>query len=192
MNVPAQGDRCVKTTPGCNSDFDCVMGFSCEGGSCVDRRVPCILDEDCPMSHSCETPTTSTRFCARIHQTCFTEFDCDTLAPYCVDIDGDGSTECAGAPNVVSPACMNSDCGSGSVCEVSGVGSITVCGQYGLCTGVSDCPGGFDCISLWADGRKECVPPGGGCDHVTDCQVQEVCASPRTGGAPNCQAGAVD
>ena len=192
LNVPLQGTRCVKTTPGCNTSFDCVMGFSCEGGTCVDRRVPCVLDEDCPMNHSCEMPTPSNRFCVRIHQTCYEEFDCGVLAPYCVDVDGDTRKECAGAPHPAEPACLNSTCGgSAPVCEASTVGSITNCGQYGLCTG-GECAPGFACVGLWTDGRKECVPTGGECDHISDCALNEVCASPRTGGPPACQAGAVN
>ncbi|MDH3818412.1 MAG: hypothetical protein OES21_07350, partial [Myxococcales bacterium] len=53
MEVPGEGNRCVKTTPGCDTSFDCVPGFSCEAGSCVDRRVPCDLDRDCPKNHTC-------------------------------------------------------------------------------------------------------------------------------------------
>jgi len=193
MNVPAQGDRCVKTTSGCNDSYDCVLGFSCEAGACVDRRMPCSLDADCPMNHSCESPTPSTRFCARIHRTCHQDDDCSILAPYCADIDGDGDTECAGADHPSNPACVNSGCTNSSapVCEASSVGSITDCGQYGLCRNNSDCASGFQCVGLWPDGRKECVPSGGCCDQISDCPERQVCASPRSGGAPSCQAGAV-
>jgi hypothetical protein len=39
----------------------------------------------------------------------------------------------------------------------------------------------------------ECVPtPGpGDCDQVTDCPLQQVCAAPRNGGPPSCQAGSL-
>jgi hypothetical protein len=171
------------------------MGFSCESGACVDRRMACAVDDDCPIGHSCESPTQNTRFCVRIHETCFNQFDCDTLAPYCVDIDGDGTKECAGAPDMASPACVNSGCTAPSapVCEVSLVGSITTCGQRGLCLDGDDCADGFVCAGLWPDGRKECVRPGGECGHITDCPPRQVCGSPRTGDeAPSCQAGAVD
>jgi hypothetical protein len=66
---------------------------------------------------------------------------------------------------------------------------VTQCGQYGLCLDDADCAAGFSCLGLWPDGRKECVPGGGSCSSVTDCPVQQVCASPREGGAPSCQAG---
>jgi hypothetical protein len=190
IEVEGEGKRCVKTTPGCDSTFDCVPGFSCEEGTCVDRRVPCYLDSDCPKSHICDR-FDATGFCRRIHQSCESEGDCDRLAPRCADVDGDGTTECASAfdPNLPSPeACVNSMCsGSAPVCEYDG--GFTDCGQYGLCKDSSDCVAGFECIGLWPDGRKECVPVGGDCDHFDDCQVRQVCASPHAGGPPSCQAG---
>ncbi len=188
-----EGLRCVKSTPGCASHFDCIIGFSCEDGACVDRRVPCVLDADCPVSHVCETIQLSS-FCQRVHHDCEGELDCGVLAPRCVDIDGDGRNECAGSPtpNEPSPpACVNLDCaGTASpVCELSQAGNTTVCGAYGLCLTDEDCVGGFNCVELWPDGRKECVPSGGDCAHITDCDLRQVCASPRTGGPPRCQAG---
>jgi hypothetical protein len=194
VDVPEEGMRCVKTTPGCDTSFDCVLGFSCEGGSCVDRRVPCIQDVDCPKNHTCSGATNS-GLCLRIQRDCLFEFDCTDVAPRCEDIDGDGNKECAGVfdPNQPSPvACVNSDCtdGSAPVCEAAGAGSSTQCGQYGLCLDDGDCAAGFSCVGLWPDGRKECVPSGGSCSsNPTGCPVQQVCASPREGGAPSCQAG---
>lgn len=193
VDLGLEGLRCVKTTPGCDTDFDCVFGFSCEEGSCFDRRVPCVLDEHCPMGHACEAEGTSS-FCHRVHVTCEGERDCSGIAPRCEDVDGDGITECAGTsnPNDSSlAACVNSDCVApeAPVCEVSEVGSLTTCGQYGLCVDQDDCAEGFECVGLWMDGRKECVPSGGLCSHITDCPARQVCASPRTGGAPACQAG---
>ena len=112
---------------------------------------------------------------------------------FAADIDGDGRKECAGAPDSDGVACVNAGCASPSapVCEVSLVGSITDCGQYGLCLSSADCASGFGCVALWPDGRKECVPTGGSCDRITDCAERQVCASTRFGGAPNCQAGSV-
>ena len=192
MDLGIEGMRCVKTTPGCDTDFDCLLGFSCEEAQCVDRRVPCILDEDCPMSHVCEAVGES-KFCQRVHIDCSGELDCAGLAPWCEDIDNDGRTECAGStnPNVSAPACVNATCtdAAAPVCEVSGVLSVTACGQYGLCRDDNDCADGFQCVGLWLDGRKECVPTGGSCSHITDCPPRQVCASPRTGGSVSCQAG---
>ena len=193
MEVPDEGNRCIKTTSGCDTPFDCVLGFSCEAGSCVDRRVPCDLEPDCPKNHTC-LGTTNSSFCVRIQRDCAEEFDCIDLAPRCEDIDGDGNKECAGVidPNQASPtACVNSDCtdASAPVCETAATGSATQCGQYGLCLGDADCAAGFSCLELWPDGRKECVPSGGSCSSFSDCPIQQVCAAPREGGAPSCQAG---
>lgn len=193
MEVPFEGDRCVKTTPGCATSFDCVPGFVCESGSCVDRRVPCDFDEDCPKNHVCFGSLTST-FCVRIQRDCAENFDCAGLAPSCEDIDGDGSKECAGVfdPNSPAPlACVSSACTdpSAPVCEAAGVGSTTECGQYGLCLDDGDCATGFSCVGLWPDGRKECVPSGGSCSSFADCPIRQVCAAPREGGLPSCQAG---
>ena len=196
MAVPEEGMRCVKITPGCVTRFDCVLGFSCEDGACVDRRVPCNQDEHCPKNHTCGG-TTNSRFCLRIHSECVNEYDCDGLATHCADIDGDGKTECAGTPNPGQPSatvCVNADCvadnPSAPVCEVSGAGSTTQCGEYGLCRDENDCAAGFICAGLWPDERKECVPSGGSCSTFRDCpDARQVCASPRGGGAPSCQAG---
>ena len=195
MEVPVEGDRCVKITSGCDTRFDCVLGFSCEAESCVDRRVPCDLDPDCPKNHTC-LGTMNSSFCVRIQQGCLEEFDCIGLAPRCEDIDGDGNKDCAGVfdPNQPSPsACVNLDCSSAAapVCEAAGPGSWTVCGDYGLCLTNSDCDvtEGFECVGLWPDERKECVPSGGSCSSFIDCPVQQTCAAPREGGAPSCQVG---
>ena len=193
IEVPGENKRCVKTTPGCDTRFDCVPGFSCEGGSCVDRRVPCDLDAHCPKNHTC-LGTTNSSFCVRIQRDCLDEFDCIDLAPRCEDIDGDGNKECAGVfdPNQASPsACVNTDCtdASAPVCETAANGSATQCGQYGLCVDDAGCAAGFSCLELWPDGRKECVPSGGSCASFGDCPVQQVCAAPREGGAPSCQVG---
>ena len=196
LEVPGEGRRCVKTTPGCETRFDCVLGFSCENQVCVDRRVPCSIYDHCPMNHVCGGTTNST-FCLRIQQECSADFDCDGLAPYCADIDGIGGSECAGTfnPNQSdSEVCDNAYCVGVNpalpVCEASGAGPTTQCGEYGLCRNENDCATGFICAGLWPDGRKECVLSGGSCSTFADCRSpRQVCASPREGGAPSCQAG---
>lgn len=190
--VPGEGDRCVKPTGGCDSDFDCVLGFSCEAGACVDRRVPCFLDSECPKSHVCFGLDTA-RICLRVHQPCEEDFDCFGLGPRCADVDGDGDNECAGVfdPNVPSPvACVNASCGGPApVCEIGFESAFTACGEYGPCLDDESCADGFECVALWPDGSRECVPTGGACDEIGDCPEQQVCASPRAGGPPACQAG---
>ena len=193
QEVPGENKRCVQTTAGCETRFDCVLGFSCESGSCVDRRVPCVEDANCPKNHTCVGVTNSS-FCLRIQTDCLEEIDCIHVAPRCEDIDGDGNKECAGVfdPNQPSPsACVNSDCtdAAAPVCETAGAGSTTQCGQYGLCLDDTGCAAGFSCLELWPDGRKECVRSGGSCSSFTDCPIRQVCAAPREEGVPACQAG---
>ncbi len=193
LDVPGEGERCVRTAPGCDTSFDCPLGFACENASCVDRRIPCSLDEHCPKNHLCGSSQNS-RFCRRIQIDCLFDFDCEGLAQSCEDIDGDGNKECAGVRNPNAPSldtCLNAQCtdASAPVCEASSFGSTSDCGQYGLCLGDGDCAAGFHCAALWQDGRKECVPDGGSCSSYVDCQVRQVCASPREGGAPSCQTG---
>lgn len=193
MEVSDEGMRCIKTTPGCTTRFDCVPGFSCENGACIDRRVPCDVDGDCPKNHLCFGAIAS-EFCVRIQMDCAEDFDCFGLAPFCADIDGDGNKECAGVfdPNAPSlEACLNASCvdDAAPVCEAGAFSSTSECGQYGPCLSTDDCAAGSSCVGLWPDGRKECVPSGGSCSSFTDCPVRQVCASPREGGPPSCQVG---
>lgn len=195
LEVEGEGNRCIKTTPGCSKTSDCITGFECEEGACVDRRIPCIDDADCPKNHLCYRETSSL-FCARIQVDCQQDFQCVGRASFCADIDGDGSKECAGSIelNPASGACTNDLCGdAGSpVCEATSVSAVSQCGRYGLCQTDGDCAAGFSCIGLWPDGRKECVPAGGTCSSFLDCQPNQICAAPREGGAPACQAGTTD
>ncbi len=196
LTVGAGGKRCVRVTTGCDpatETYDCAPGFSCESGACVDRRVPCDSYEDCPKSHICLTTPVS-KYCTRVSRTCHVDADCswlgNALGSFCADVDADGVDECTGERDATGAACVSSDCGSSSVCETGAVGSLATCGDYGLCRFSSDCGSGFECLGLWQDGRKECVPTGGTCDQVTDCDPQQVCAAPRTGNnGPSCQSG---
>ncbi len=95
------------------------FGFSCEGvpGSCVDRRLPCDDYLDCPKGHVCKGQPNS-QFCLRVNQSCQIDDDCANLpTPWCADIDGDGTGECAGSPSPndvpPGPACVNSSCTGG-------------------------------------------------------------------------------
>jgi hypothetical protein len=192
--VGAGGKRCVRVTAGCDpatETYDCAPGFSCEGGTCADRRMPCDSYLDCPKSHICLTTPVS-KYCTRVSRTCHLDEDCswlgNNLGTFCDDVDGDGIDECTGERDATGTACVNLDCG-GAVCETGAVGSAATCGDYGLCPLNGDCGSGFECLDLWQDGRKECVPTGGTCDQVTDCDPQQICAAPRNGDPPSCQSG---
>ena len=185
--------RCLRVTSGCDpstESYDCAPGFSCEGGGCVDRRVPCNDFTDCPKSHVCKVEP-SASFCVRVHRTCHRDEDCAGFGGSCADVDGDGTTECTGELASPPGPCVNSTCtdSSAPICEVAGTGTAATCGNHGLCLGQSDCGTGFECLGLWQDGRKECVSVGGDCNQVSQCPLQQVCAAPRNGGPPSCQAG---
>jgi hypothetical protein len=205
VDVGASGSKkCLRTATGCTAEtegYDCAPGFACECGTCVDRRVPCDSSLQCPKSHTCEqTPTSS--FCVRIYRDCSEDDDCALLAASCTDVDGDGRGECAGLLDGEN-ACVNQTAptpsgtlrclsDSAPVCENGnfGSGDDAECGQYGLCRSDADCTNTFECVALGADGRKECVPRGPRtCDSNQDCGLNEVCASPRSGGEPECQSG---
>ncbi len=186
--VGAGVTRCVRVTPGCDpatESYDCVPGFSCEDGACVDRRVPCDTYLDCPKNYVCSNAT----FCVHVSRTCHVDADCNGFGRFCADVDGDGRDECTG--QLDADACVSSDCTSpgAPVCEAGPSGTTAMCGDYGLCLTNDDCDAGFECLGLWQDGRRECVPINGACHQITDCPLQQVCASPRSGGPPSCQAG---
>ncbi len=193
MPVGASGNRCVRVAPGCdpvNEAYDCAPGFSCENGACVDRRVPCVDYNDCPKSHVCSTTPTAS-FCVRVFRTCHINQDCAGFGTFCADIDGDLIKECAGELGTSGEPCINqTDCGSGLVCEPGASGTRSTCGDFGLCRNSGECSAGFECVELWQDGRKECVPSGGSCSTSTVCPAQQICASDRRfGNPPSCQAG---
>jgi hypothetical protein len=191
--------RCVRRdTSLCtaaNEDYDCPPGFSCESGACVDRRVPCDQPADCPKNHRCYTVNnaSTSSFCVSSFRTCrVSEFDCSLLGSACADVDNDGTKECVGKIDASGEGCVNADCGgSAPVCEMVAPPTVASCGDYGLCLTNSDCDvaEGFECVALWQDGRKECVQRGDTCDRVTDCDPQQVCAAPRSGGPLSCQSG---
>jgi len=192
--VGAGPKACVRVTAGCDpvtEAYDCAPGFSCENGSCVDRRVPCDSYLDCPKSHVCTTTLTAS-FCVRVYRTCHQDEDCAGFGSRCADVDGDSVKECVGELGSSGNACVNSDCGGSTpVCEMGAVPTAAMCGDYGLCRSDNDCDvgNGFVCVGLGQDGRMECVKSGGSCSNVTQCPLRQVCAAPRNGGSPSCQAG---
>ena len=190
VDAGAGNHRCIKTTPGCMVTRDCPRGFYCENDDCVDRRVPCLISAHCPKSHFCNVAAAA-KFCERAYRSCNDDGDCPRQ---CVDIDEDGEPECSPTLDTSDPArsCLNSDCGgSDPVCELGDTDVQASCGKYGLCTTDDDCAANFECVALWPDHRSECVPEpeNDSCTHISQCDERQVCASPRSGGPPSCQAG---
>jgi hypothetical protein len=187
-------NRCIRTDSGCDDSNDCVSGYACENGECADRRVPCVSLDDCPHGYACFFTALDQRFCRRISRPCDDDIDCLTRGVPCGDADGDGAFECAPSlmPNEPNPvSCDISMCGGiAPVCESSVEGTLAVCGEFGPCKAPGECPMGFDCQDLWGDGRKECVLPSGSCVDSSECAPRQVCATPRTDGPPQCNAGA--
>jgi len=170
----------------CSDSRDCPLGYACEGVSCVDRRIPCSTEGNCPFGYACDTML-GLGTCIRASRPCSTDAACnDTFSAQqvCVDIDGDGTTECQFAGG----QCMtNADCHiAGVVCAPHALTELSVCGRFGPCNLVSDCGPGMDCVDLWGDGLTECVLTGGSCVNSSVCPVHQVCATPAGGGPPMC------
>ena len=59
----------------------------------------------------------------------------------------------------------------------------------GACESTAMCANGRECVDVPGEGKR-CVKTTPGCDtSFADCAPQQVCASPRGGGVPSCQAG---
>jgi hypothetical protein len=172
--------RCVGPVGGgCADSRDCAQGFSCEAGACIDRRIPCGPAANCPIGFLCIAEGGG--ICARQSRPCATSVGCGTLN--CVDVNGDGTTECT-----FSGSCStNSACSAGLVCGPRPTDHFAECMRYGPCAATSDCGSGMACVDLWGDGVKECVDAGGSCTSApTSCPTNSVCATPEAGGPPSC------
>ena len=190
-------ERCLRIEPGCDDSNDCVAGFACEDNACFDRRVPCETGSDCPHGFTCFFASPDQRFCRRVTRPCTDDLDCLVLGVPCGNADdsADGSKECMPSLTPTAPdpiSCDNTQCpdDAAPVCESSVEGTVAVCGRFGPCASIDDCPTGFQCRDLWGDGRQECALPPITCLDSSDCSPRTVCASPRTGGAPTCVGGA--
>lgn len=170
----------------CTDSRNCALGYACEGGACVDRRFPCSVDSNCPYGYACDT-SLGLGTCIRLSRPCATAAACNgtfNAAQVCVDIDGDGTTECQFANG---PCMTNADCFAlGVVCTPHALTDLSVCGVYGPCRRVGDCPAGAECRDLWGDGIRECVVAGG-CTNSAACPLHQVCATPPSGGPPSCR-----
>lgn len=180
------GGLCVSGSGGCHDSRDCPDGYACEGAvgarSCVDRRVPCTFDTSCPNGFLCLVTYDETPFCVPFNRPCSSDAACFGGGP-CVDIDGDGRTEC----NAMAGVCRaNTDCPARLTCGLDAERITPRCINYGPCRDAAACPSGYECRDAWGDGVRLCVPAGGSCTTSADCPVRQVCAVPAVGGAPRC------
>jgi hypothetical protein len=175
--------HCTHPGGGCADSRDCAAGHACEAAACVDRLIPCEPTEGaCPFGFACSFA--GVPFCARLTRPCASSVGCGSLE--CVDIDGNGTTEC----NFAGSCDTNMDCpAAGDVCQPRSIERYASCGRYGPCRVVADCASGMLCQDLWGDGISECVDAGGSCARSADCPVGSVCATPATGGPPACLVG---
>ncbi|MCB9620381.1 MAG: hypothetical protein H6724_13165 [Sandaracinus sp.] len=180
-------DLCLRPEGGCADSRDCASGYACEDGACVNRRVSC--DVGCPFGFYCNDADPWARpYCARVSRRCSSFAGACPPFFSCVDVDGDGSSECRRN----GEACdSNEDCGAaGDVCGFDPVAKALACQPQGPCSGAGDCGTGFVCEDLWGDGVRECVPSGGTCDAPSDCGANALCGAPAGGGPPTCVGGA--
>jgi len=174
---------CLHPTGGCTDSRDCALGFACESGACVDRRLSC--DAGCPFGFFCQDADTWSRpYCTRLSRRCSSFAGACPPFFSCVDVDGDGLSECRRN----GEACDSNDDCVDAVCGYDPTAKALACQAQGPCAGPSDCGGGFTCTDLWGDGVRECVPVGGTCTSSASCEVGAVCAAPAGGGAPTCVA----
>jgi len=175
---------CRKADGGCNDSRDCPAGHSCDEGSCVNRRVPCDPESPaCPFGYFCNEldQQVAQPYCQRVYRACETF---DACPPFfsCVDVDGDGESECRA---------NGGDCDTFMDCpgEVCGTTpeSAGACQAQGPCAGeMISCPSGFECADVYGDGLVECVPTAGDCDVVQDCTPPGICGSLTEDGAMTC------
>jgi hypothetical protein len=118
-------------------------------------------------------------------ESCTTATDC-TGSQICVDIEGDGTTECQ-YPN--GECTTNADCDQ-EVCG-GGVDSRTgaSCGVIGRCLNNSQCPPQYNCRDVNGDGVQECQRNNGTCHLDSDCPVGQLCVPQGPEGIPECAGG---
>lgn len=163
---------CTVPAGACGTSASCPDGFRCEDRvGCVDRRVPCVGDEDCPVWDRCGTLPSGLQACvAAPLEPCTGPADCP--GGECVDVQGDGPTECQEAGG----ECMtNADCALGTVCGDQDGLPGAECGRVGPCLYAGNCPAGWECLDVNGDGQEECQAGGGSCLVDADCSVRLRC-----------------
>lgn len=168
---------------GCADSRDCPEGFSCDEGSCVDRRIGCGLGATCPQGFICDASgEQGAFFCIRVYTRCADDAACPAFG-FCRDVAGEGGICHHGNG---SGCRNNAECAAGQVCGVHPEHIDGLCSAFGPCASDDDCAGGYECVDLWGDGVRECVPAGGSCSRTADCPPPAICASPAEGGVPRC------
>jgi hypothetical protein len=181
--IPALRPFCLARVGTCAAAADCPDGFRCEAGACVDRRLPCVRNDDCPHWERCGPLPTGVRVCVpRSVEPCSSDDECWELAR-CVDIDGDGATECQDADGSL---CMtNADCRRG-VCSDQDGAPGAECGVRGPCRADGDCPVDRRCVDVNGDGQPECQLASGDCAVDMDCPSETRCLEPSGAGRTTC------
>ncbi|MFK8001144.1 MAG: hypothetical protein AB8H86_16240 [Polyangiales bacterium] len=179
--LPEDSGLCAASDGACTVATDCGYGFRCEEGACIDRRIPCGFHENtCPRGHTCTfTPVEGAIFCVPAHQPCESAGQCEPGAQ-CVDVDGNGTTECL----LVGTCSSNADCEEGFSCGVDPATSQASCEPDGLCRSGS-CPAGRTCLDTGI-GTARCVTEGGSCSEDSECEAQAICGAVEPGDALRC------
>ena len=176
---PSERGMCT-TSESCAESRDCALGYQCERGSCVDRRIPCgFHSAGCPRGSICSfMATESMPYCVAANTPCEHSGQCETGAE-CLDVDGDGSSECSPAGACTS----NTDCPAGFSCGIDPGTSQAACVVDGACRD-GDCPNGLTCLDT-GSGRARCVRTGT-CAQDSDCPPRSVCGAVHATDALRC------
>lgn len=174
------GTYCLHSGATCTSDGGCPDGFRCEDGGCADRRFACETNDDCPRWDRCLALWSGLRICLPWSlEPCENDEQCSSP---CVDVDGDGDTECQ--EEIGSSCLTNADC-DGMVCGQQDDERGVECGAAGPCMTSADCPGTMECVNVNDDGQLECQELGA-CSIDANCSPRQLCFDPDSAGGPEC------
>ena len=132
--------------------------------------------------------------CARTHRTCHEDTDCGGFAAagsFCADVDDDGTKECVGRARRPAPGVrqrrlrrIGPRVRDGRRRRPRPRAATTACAAATMTATRDSCASAFGRMDAGSASHA-----AGTCDQVTDCPLQQVCAAPRNGGSPSCQAG---